>query len=77
MDLQIRDAFGAKWKKYFDGAELPIAFQYADTADRALMPKPSTAPHRCVIADITAVRKGKTLVLDNDAIGCAGGRRPG
>jgi hypothetical protein len=75
MDITIRDEFTAKWKKYFKSAELPIVFQYADTADRALMPKPTTAPHRCVIADITAVRKGKTLALDNDAIGCAGGRR--
>lgn len=75
MDITIRDRFTAKWKKYFKSAELPIAFRYMDTADRALMPKPTKAPHRCVIADIAAVRKGKTLVLDNDTIGCAGGRR--
>jgi uncharacterized protein (DUF169 family) len=75
MDVQIRDEFSARWKKYFRGAELPIAFYYTDTADRALMPKPTKAPHHCVIADIIGVRKGKTLVLDNDAIGCAGGRR--
>jgi uncharacterized protein (DUF169 family) len=74
MDIRVRDEFAAKWKKYFNGAELPIAFQYTDAADPALMPKPAK-DHRCVIADIIGVRKGKTLVLDNDVIGCAGGRR--
>jgi uncharacterized protein (DUF169 family) len=75
MDIRIRDEFAAKWKKYFNGAELPIAFYYTDTADPADIPKPTKAPHRCVIADIMGVRKGKALALDNDAIGCAGGRR--
>ncbi|MBN2225073.1 MAG: DUF169 domain-containing protein [Deltaproteobacteria bacterium] len=75
MDIPIRDDFIAKWKKYFNKAELPIAFEYTDAADPALIPKPTKAPHRCVIADIMGVSKGKTLALDNDAIGCAGGRR--
>jgi uncharacterized protein (DUF169 family) len=75
MDIQIRDDFIAKWKKYFKSAELPIAYYYTDTAERALMPKLAKVLHRCVIADIMGVRKGKTLVLDNDAIGCAGGKR--
>ncbi len=74
MDAKIRDTFIDRWKKYFNGAELPIAFQYTDTADQALLPKPAR-DHRCVIADIIGVRKGKTLALDNDVIGCAGGRR--
>ncbi len=75
MDKRIRDEFLAKWKKYFGKAELPIAFYYADAADPADIPRPTKAPHRCVIADIMGVRKGKTLALDNDAIGCFGGRR--
>jgi hypothetical protein len=74
MDIGLRDDFIAKWKKYFKGAELPIAYQYTDAADAALLPKPAK-DHRCVIADIIGVRKGKTLALDNDVIGCAGGRR--
>ena len=36
MDVTIRDEFMAKWKKYFKSADLPIVFQYTDTADRAL-----------------------------------------
>ncbi len=75
MDIRIKNEFTAKWKKYFNGTEIPIAFQYADAADPAAIPKPTAAPHRCVIADIVGVRKGKTLALDNDTIGCAGGRR--
>jgi hypothetical protein len=75
MDTKLRDDFIAKWKKYFKGAELPIAFYYTDTADRALMPTLGKVLHRCVIAEIMGVRKGKKLVLDNDAVGCAGGKR--
>jgi hypothetical protein len=75
MDVQFRDGFISKWKKYFGKAELPIAYQYSDTADRAVVPKLGKIIHRCVIADIMGVRKGKRLALDNDAVGCAGGRR--
>ncbi len=34
MDPKLRDDFTRKWKKYFNKAELPIAFYYTDTADR-------------------------------------------
>ena len=74
MEPRQRDDFIAKWKKYFGKAELPVAFFYTDTADPAAMPK-QAAGHRCVIADINGVRKGNRLVLDNDTIGCAGGKR--
>jgi uncharacterized protein (DUF169 family) len=75
MDEKIRDDFATKWKKYFKNAELPISFQYSDTPGGASVPKLGKVLHRCVIADIMGVRKGKALALDNDAIGCAGGRR--
>jgi len=75
MDVKLRDDFIAKWKKYFKKAELPIVFQYCDMPGRATVPKLGKVIHRCVVADIMGVRKGKRLALDNDAIGCAGGRR--
>jgi len=31
--------------------------------------------HRCIIADIAKVRKGKTVCFDNNVIGCGGGKR--
>lgn len=30
MEVSLRDWFMARWRKYFDGAELPIAFYYTD-----------------------------------------------
>ncbi len=74
MDPKVRDEFTRKWKKYFNKAELPIAFYYTDTADKTAMLQPTTA-HRCVIANVVGVRKGKTVAFDNDTIGCFGGRR--
>jgi uncharacterized protein (DUF169 family) len=74
MDTGFRDEFIKKWRKYFGAIDLPFAFYYTDTADPALKPK-KTAAHRCIIVDIAGVVKGKTLVLDNDTIGCTGGQR--
>jgi uncharacterized protein (DUF169 family) len=74
MDLQFRDRFMGLWNGYFNGAELPIAFYYTDTKGRAEMGEPPSE-HRCVIADLSQVRQGKSVCFDTDAIGCGGGKR--
>ena len=48
MDQTLKSSFIASWTKYFGGAELPLAFYYADAGDGAeLVPTPSA--HMCMI----------------------------
>ena len=75
MDMGIKEKFERFWKKYFDGADLPISFFYADDLPRgARMPGVPTG-HRCLIGDLAKARRGKDVALDAGVIGCAGGRR--
>jgi uncharacterized protein (DUF169 family) len=74
MDMKLKQDFAVLWKKYFDGAELPVAFYYTDDVRHAKMVKPGSLP-RCVIAILALVRKGRTLCLDSESVGCFGGRR--
>jgi len=74
MDTEIKEGFMEKWDKYFPGADLPIGFYYTEMEDRKSMQTPP-ASHRCVICDLTKVRRGKNLHLDIHSIGCGGGRR--
>jgi uncharacterized protein (DUF169 family) len=74
MDVKVKEKFVRLWEKYFNGAELPITFYYTDEAGRAEEIKPAS-DHRCVICDLSQVRKGKSLCFSVDSIGCGGGKR--
>lgn len=74
MDAAIRDKFADLWDEHFDGTQLPIIFYYSNRQEDAELPQPHEG-HRCVIADISDVRKGKTLCLDVDSVSCGGGQR--
>jgi len=74
MDMTRKDEFVRLWTEYFDGAELPIAFYYADDPGRADRGKPP-AGHRCIFADLSKVREGLSLCLAAESIGCFGGKR--
>jgi len=74
MDTEIKEKFIRLWRKYFDGAELPITFYYTDREGSAEGVKPPSG-HRCVITDLSRVRKGKSFCFDVDSIGCGGGKR--
>lgn len=74
MDMVLRDRFLELWKKYFEGAELPLAFMYADDpqdTEKVNLPK----EHRCFLGELAPVRQGKSLRFDEYTIGCAGGKR--
>jgi len=73
MDNNLKNRFIDLWKKYFGGAELPIVFYYSDVekAEKA----PILKGHRCIFADLSLVRKGRSLCFDVETIGCSGGRR--
>ena len=74
MDIRLKEDFLDRWKKYFDGAELPITCWYTDdegAAERA----ESAKGQRCFIADLAKIRRGESLQFDVTAIGCSGGKR--
>jgi hypothetical protein len=74
MNAEFKESFLQNWNRYFPGAELPIGFYYSDSAEQKLMATPPKG-HRCIIGDLTKVRKGKTVCFNNDTIGCYGGKR--
>lgn len=74
MDMKIKEEFIGLWKKYLNGADLPIVFYYTDGEGSAEVVKPSSG-HRCVICDLSKVRKGESLCLSVDSVGCGGGKR--
>jgi len=74
MDTTFQKDFLARWKKHFDGAELPIAFFYSADPDPGSVVKQPKG-HRCVIADLGKVRKGKDLAFDVRSLGCGGAQR--
>jgi len=75
MDMKFKERFVERWKRYFDGAELPITFYYTDEEGRGKLVKTPTVPHQCVIGVLGKVRKGQSLCLEADSMGCGGGKR--
>ena len=60
MDIVKRDQFIALWKKYFNDAELPVAFYYSKENNNATIVKKAMG-HTCIIAQLGRVRKGESL----------------
>jgi hypothetical protein len=75
MDMKIKETFEGLWKKYFDGAELPIAFFYQNERPAGMvMPRPSVN-HRCLMGDLAKARGGRNITMNGDVIGCGGGKK--
>jgi hypothetical protein len=74
MDMAVKDSFSLLWRKYFNGAELPISFYYTDDGGRADRVKLGSG-FRCLIGALAEVRNGRSLCFDAHSIGCPGGRR--
>lgn len=73
MNKDLQDKFITLWHKYFNNAELPFTFYYTDESDHA--PGATKETPRCVIATMVQVRKGNSIALDAQTVGCPGGRR--
>jgi uncharacterized protein (DUF169 family) len=69
MDVRLRDEFIRLWGKYFNDAELPIAFYYTDE------PVQPASETRCIIPALARARKGGAVVLSAESVQCWGGRR--
>lgn len=74
MDMIEKETFIRLWQKYFHNTELPVVFYYTDDENRAPKVK-APAEHRCIIADIARVRKGRSLSFDIESVSCFGGKR--
>lgn len=74
MDVGLRRHFIDRWREYFPGAELPIAFYYSDTGHQANV-APSPDGFRCFICDLADVRDGASRSFDTESLGCSGARR--
>jgi uncharacterized protein (DUF169 family) len=74
MNEQLKGKFISKWKKYFDGAELPIVYYYTDEVSDADV-KDSKNTDRCLICNLNRVREGHAFVYSSRTPGCPGGKR--
>jgi uncharacterized protein (DUF169 family) len=74
MKSGMKQQFTERWRKYFNGADLPIAFYYTDNADEAPIHRITEGQH-CFINDLLAIRQGKALSFDTKSIACFGGKR--
>lgn len=73
MDTALRDAYIQLHDRSFPGTELPITFEVGgSTAGAEKVPAPEG--WRCFVCDLIRVRRGASLIFDEDAIGCRGGR---
>ena len=62
METTLKDQFITLWDTYFPQAGLPITFEYsADTQNLPVVEAPKG--HRCIIAQLTQVQRGKTLCI--------------
>ncbi len=76
MDTSLRDHFIEQWRRYFNHAELPIAFYYSeDRGNIEQAPQPGGNNHHCLICGLRKIRNGKAMAFGKGHIGCAGGRR--
>ncbi len=73
MDTALRDMFTELSEKYFPGAELPITFEIGGNVEGSEK-APAPKGWRCFVCDLVRVRKGTSLVFDEESIGCRGGR---
>jgi uncharacterized protein (DUF169 family) len=72
MGPGLKERFLRLWTRYFDGAELPVAFYYTDSD---AVPGPVEKADRCLIASLERVRRGAPIRFGLADIGCPGGRR--
>ncbi len=66
--------FQEKWEKYFKGSPLPFVFFYSNEEKYSEYLRPVKG-WVCMIGQLSAVMRGKTLAFTGETIGCSGGVR--
>jgi hypothetical protein len=73
MDIELRDRFIRLWNEYFAGSDLPITFGIGK--DTGSIPKaPVPKGWKCLVCDLTRIRKGTSLSFDQDSLSCSGAK---
>ena len=70
MNLELRDAFTAGWKKYFGNAALPITFYYTMSDSGAEWAEKSKG-WSCIVCELAKVRSGRSLMYNAERIHAA------
>lgn len=74
MDIKIKDKFSELWKTYFGKSELPFIFYFNEEHGDVPLAKPSKE-WRCLICELSRVRKGESLAFNADSLACGGAKR--
>lgn len=73
MDIKLRDTFIRQWNAYFNGSDLPITFGIGN--DTGTAPKaPVPTGWKCLVCDLTRIRKGNSLTFNRESISCSGAK---
>lgn len=75
MNLDLKNEFIEKWRKYFGQVELPLAYFYTDEEGCGDLVRPPAGKHQCMMTPLNKARKGIDVVFDVDSFGCGGGKR--
>jgi hypothetical protein len=70
MNIHLKSKFEQLFAQYFPGAELPLIFYYSDNPPPEVEAAPPAKGWRCFVADLVAARQGRSLCLDEAALGC-------
>ena len=70
MDLLQKKQFEELFSRYFPSAELPVVFYFTDQPPPGTQPEPRSKGWRCFICDLARARRGESLCLDEQALGC-------
>jgi uncharacterized protein (DUF169 family) len=73
MEQEFKQLFIDHWKEYFDGAELPITFQYSNNGIQA-EPALSSVREKCILQMLNHVRDGTAMRFFARSFGCGGGK---
>jgi len=73
MDTRFRDRFIDLWNRFFPGSDLPVTFSIGPLQP-GVVKVPAPKGWRCLVCDLTKVRKGTPLTLDGESLSCAGGK---
>lgn len=74
MDISLKGQFIELWGKYFDNAELPIAFYFSEGDGGAKFVE-TPKGWNCLICELAKVRKGESLVFNDNSLVCGGAKR--
>lgn len=74
MNIELKNQFISQWKKYFNDADLPIAFYYTDQpVDAEIVP--TDGKWNCIICQLQKVRSGSSMAFSADSVKCGGAKR--